>query len=292
MAVVHAKSAAFTVIPAPTISTCMTWLSPTDIAIGCANGWVAVYNIAMHQTTPKPGGQEDEPVPYIYIPIHSTYLTNIESAYPQHPHLISTVSMDGNTRLTSLLDATKDVVETQRQRLGTMQVSYYPHLQAFVSSDENDFVRGLSIRRFYTTTSIGKIPSTITTVASGSRWHPSVMVGSTEGSIYCFNPLRRFMHSKEAYYHARWFLHEWATGQDEKTPNTSRFTDDLEVENLSLVRNVEGGRVANGIMTITIYDEQQHVIATSWNPNQHCAGWAAAGLGSGLVRVEDLAMFH
>lgn len=100
------------------------------------------------------------------------------------------------------------------------------------------------------------------------------------------------MHAKEAYYHARWFLHEWAAGKDEQTPNTSRFTDDLEVENLSLVRNVEGGKVVNGIMTITIYDEQQHVIATNWNPNQHCAGWAAAGLGSGLVRVEDLAMFH
>lgn len=270
----------------------MTWLSPSDIAVGCANGWVAVYNIAMYQTTPRPGGQEDEPVPYIYVPIHSTYLTNIESAYPQHPHLISTVSMDGNTRLTSLLDTVKDVVETQRQRLGTMQISYYPHLQAFVSSDENDFVRGLSTRRFYTSTLIGKIPSTITTIASGSRWHPSVMVGCTEGSIFCFNPLRRFLHAKEAYYHTRWFLHEWAAGKDEQTPNTTRFTDDLEVENLSLVRNVEGGKVVNGVLTITIYDEQQHVIATNWNPNQHCAGWAAAGLGSGLVRVEDLAMFH
>ncbi|QGA12855.1 hypothetical protein EYB26_000500 [Talaromyces marneffei] len=288
----HVKSAAFTAIPSPTISACMTWLSPTDIAIGCANGWVAVYNIATYQTTSKPGGQGDEPVPYIYIPIHSTYLTNIETAYPQYPHLISTVSMDGNTRLTSLLDAVKDVVETQRQRLGAMQISYYPHLQAFVSSDENDFVRGLSVRRFYTATSIGKIPSTITTIASGSLWHPSVMVGCTEGSIYCFNPLRRFMHSKEAYYHARWFLHEWAVGKDVETPNTSRFTDDLEVENLSLVRNTEGGKIVNGVMTITIYDEQQHVLALNWNPNQHCAGWAAAGLGSGLVRVEDLAMFH
>ncbi|EED19556.1 transcription factor TFIIIC complex subunit Tfc6, putative [Talaromyces stipitatus ATCC 10500] len=287
------NSAAFTAIPSPTISSCMAWLSPTDIAIGCANGWVAVYNIATYQTTPSSRGQEDEPVPYMYIPIHSTYITNIETAYPQHPHLISTVSMDGNTRLTSLLDPIKDVVDTQRQRLGTMQISYYPHFQAFVSSDENDFVRGLSIRRFYTSTAIGKVPSTITTIASGSRWHPSVMLGCTEGSIWCLNPLRRFMHAKESHFHARWFLHEWAAGKDDQTPNTSRFTDDLEVESLSLVRNAkEGTKIVNGVMTITIYDEEQHVVAVDWNPNQHCAGWAAAGMGSGLVRVEDLAMFH
>lgn len=293
MSSVYVASAAFTAMPAPTISTCMAWLSPSDIVIGCANGWVAVYNIQSHQTSSKPDGNEDEPVPYIYIPVHTTYITNIESAYPQHPHLISTVSMDGNTRLISLLDPAKDVVDTQRQRLGTTHISYYPHLQAFASSDENDFIRGLSIRRFYTVSAVGKVPSTITAIARGSRWHPSVMVGCTEGSVWCFNPLRRFMHSKESYSHGRWFMHEWATGKDEQSPNTSRFTDELQVESPSLVRDVKNGtRIANGVMTITIYDEEQHVVTVSWNPNQRCSGWAAAGMGSGLIRVEDLAMFH
>jgi transcription factor C subunit 6 len=290
---VYVHSAAFTAIPSPTISSCMAWLSPTDIVVGCANGWVAVYNLLTYQATSKLGQQEDEPIPYIYIPLHSTYIMKLETAYPQHPHLISTAAMDGNTRLTSLFDPVKDMVDTQRQRLGTMQISYYPYLQALVSSDENDTVRGLSIRRFFTSTSIGRLPSTISAIANGSRWHPSVMAGCTGGSIYVFNPLRRFMHSKESHFHARWFLHEWAAGKDTMMPNTSRFMDDAEVESLSLLRTLKGdGKILNGMMTLTIYDEEQHIIDVDWNSNQHCAGWAAAGMGSGLIRVEDLALFH
>ncbi|OKL63136.1 hypothetical protein UA08_01621 [Talaromyces atroroseus] len=289
----YVKSAAFTAMPSPTISSCLAWLSPTDIAVGCANGWVAVYNLLAYQVISKLDQQEDDPIPYIYIPVHSTYITNLETAYPQHPHLISTAAMDGNTRLTSLFDPVKDMVDTTRQRLGNMQISYYPYLQAFVSSDEHDAVRGLSVRRFFTSTSIGRLPSAISAIANGSRWHPSVMAGCTEGSIYIFNPLRRFMHAKESHFHARWFLHEWAAGKDEQTPNTSRFMDDIEVESLSLLRSLKAdGKIVNGMLTLTIYDEEQHITNVDWNSNQHCAGWAAAGMGSGLVRVEDLAMFH
>ena len=39
----------------------------------------------------------------------------------------------------------------------------------------------------------------------------------------------------------------------------------------------------------TVFEEQAGVTAVCWNPNVHVGGWAAAGLGSGLVRVEDLA---
>ncbi|KAH8695340.1 hypothetical protein BGW36DRAFT_382506 [Talaromyces proteolyticus] len=285
----YVKSAAFTAIPSPTISTCMAWLSPTDIVVACANGSVAVYNILTYDASQG----DREPIPYIYAPIHSTYITNMDTAYPQHPHIISTVSMDGNTRLTSLIDPTKDMVDTQRQRMGTTHISYYPHLQAFVSSDENDFLRGLTVRRFYTTTLVGRLPSSISAIATGSRWHPSAMVGSTEGSVFVMNPLRRLMHAKEPHYHARWFLHEWAKSKDWHTPNTSRFTENIEVESLSLNRATHGdGKIVNGIMTITIYDEEQQVFCLEWNPNQSCAGWAAAGMGCGLLRVEDLAMFH
>lgn len=286
---VYVHSAAFTVMPSPTVSTCMAWLSPTDIVVGCANGSVSVYNILTCDTS----GSDQAPIPYITFPVHMTYINNIQTGYPQHPQIISTVSMDGNTRLTSLNDPTKDVVDTQRQRMGTMHISYNPFLQAFISSDENDFVRGLSVRRFYTSTSIGRLPSTVSAIASGSRWHPSTIVGSTEGSVFVLNALRRFMHSKEPHFHAKWFLHEWAKGKDDQTPDTVRFTDEVEVEGLNLTRATRGdGKVVNGVMGITVYDEQQHVLGLEWNPNQHCAGWMAAGMGSGVIRVEDLAMFH
>ena len=40
----------------------------------------------------------------------------------------------------------------------------------------------------------------------------------------------------------------------------------------------------------TVFEEQAGVTAICWNPNVHVGAWAAAGLGSGLVRVEDLAL--
>jgi transcription factor C subunit 6 len=49
-------------------------------------------------------------------------------------------------------------------------------------------------------------------------------------------------------------------------------------------------KLINGTMVITIHEEETHVTALSWNPNQSCAGWASAGLGCGLLRIEDLAM--
>ena len=37
----------------------------------------------------------------------------------------------------------------------------------------------------------------------------------------------------------------------------------------------------------TIFEEKTGVIAVAWNPNVRVGGWAAAGLGNGLVRAED-----
>ncbi len=46
----------------------------------------------------------------------------------------------------------------------------------------------------------------------------------------------------------------------------------------------------NGVMFATVYEEASAVTALAWNPNLHVGGWAAAGMGSGLVRIEDLAI--
>ena len=40
----------------------------------------------------------------------------------------------------------------------------------------------------------------------------------------------------------------------------------------------------------TIYEEEQAVTAMDWNPNLACAGWVAVGWGSGIVRVQDVAL--
>lgn len=45
----------------------------------------------------------------------------------------------------------------------------------------------------------------------------------------------------------------------------------------------------NGAVYSTVYDIETSVRAVCWNPNIHVGGWVAAGMGSGLLRVEDVA---
>ncbi|PIG83426.1 transcription factor TFIIIC complex subunit Tfc6 [Aspergillus arachidicola] len=230
------------------------------------------------------------PFPYFYQPIHSTYVLNLASAYPTNAHLITTTSMDGETRLWSVLDPQTDTVESNRMRVGSPYLTYSPLLHSFLSSDENDFARLLAVRRFYTTTAVARFPSTVSSLAPCSVWHPSVMYGCTSGAVVATNPLRRLLHVKEKQWQQTWFTHEWARGDDASDPGISRFHDGYRAESISLLRNMMGDRkMVNGVMMITIYEEGTHVTALSWNPNQACAGWASAGMGCGLIRVEDLA---
>lgn len=126
-----------------------------------------------------------DPLPYFYHPIHSTYVLNISSAYPTHAHLVATTSMDGETRLWSIADHEKDAVETTRMRVGSPHLTYSPWLQSFLSSDENDFVRMLTLRRFFATLAVARLPSTLSALATCSSWHPSVLFGSTGGVGGC-----------------------------------------------------------------------------------------------------------
>ncbi|KAL5050087.1 hypothetical protein BDW71DRAFT_174724 [Aspergillus fruticulosus] len=272
--------------PPSTVCTCVAWMSSSDIVVGCANGFVGVWSIAPPSNEPQ-----TDTLPYFYHPIHTTYVLNVSPGYPTHAHLVATTSMDGNTRLTSIVDHEKDMVETTRMRVGSPHLTYSPWLHSFVSSDENDFVRLLTLRRFFTTLAVARMPSTVSALATCSPWHPSALVGCTGGTVISTNPLRRLLHSKERQWQQAWFSHTWVRGEDSSSPGTSRFYDGFRAESISLLRNMTGDRkMVNGTMVVTIYEEETHVTALSWNPNQSCAGWAAAGLGCGLLRIEDLAM--
>ncbi|EHA22026.1 hypothetical protein CBS63078_3371 [Aspergillus niger] len=278
------QSPVFEAKPHSTVCTSVTWLSPSDIAVGCANGFVAIWSIVSSPSSPS------NPIPYFYQQLHSTWILNLASAYPTHPYLISTTSMDGESRLTSVIDPQKDSVNANRMRVGTAHLTYSPLLHSFVSGDENDFLRLLAIRRFFTSTAVARLPSMISALGPCSFWHPSLLVGCTGGTVQATNPLRRMMHAKEKQWQQTWFQHEWVRGSGTGT-GTSRFHDGYRAEHTSLLRNLVGDpRLINGTAVITVFDEETHVTALSWNPNRVCAGWAAAGMGCGLVRVEDLAL--
>lgn len=45
-----------------------------------------------------------------------------------------------------------------------------------------------------------------------------------------------------------------------------------------------------GMAISTVREEEEGVSQIDWNPNLLCGGWVAVGWGSGLVRVQDLAL--
>lgn len=48
-------------------------------------------------------------------------------------------------------------------------------------------------------------------------------------------------------------------------------------------------KTTNGGIAAVVYEEGTAITALSWNPNMCCGGWAAAGMGDGLLRIEDIA---
>ena len=181
-------------------------------------------------------------------------------------------------------------------RLSSPHLVYSPFLQSFLSSDENDFVRLQAVRRFFTTTAAAKCPSSISAMTAGAVWHPSALMGCTDGSVVACNSLRRLMSPREKQYQQTWFIHDWARGSEPACSGFSRFQDGFPAERINLLKSVTGDqkksdrKVVNGVVVVTIYEEATHVTALAWNPNQACAGWASAGMGCGLIRIEDLAL--
>ncbi|KAJ5916495.1 hypothetical protein N7504_000510 [Penicillium tannophilum] len=273
-------SPAFEAVPSSTICTCVTWLSPSDIAVGCGNGFVAIYSILPRTAS--------EPQPYFYYPIHATYILNITSIYPAHPQLLSTISVDGDTRLWSIVDPQSENTSTVRVRLASSHLSFSPVLQSVCSSDENEYGRIMPIRRFFATSNAVKIFSTVSAFAPCSWWHASLLYGGTGGEVLATNPLRKVLHAKETQWQQIWFVHDWAAGPEANDPGASRFHEGFSAETQGTMRNGEPRPM--GLSLTTIHEEGTHVTALAWNPNRLCAAWASAALGCGLLRVEDLAM--
>ncbi|KAJ5577246.1 hypothetical protein N7535_004172 [Penicillium sp. DV-2018c] len=278
------ESPAFEARPPTTVCTCVTWLSPSDLAVGCGNGFAAVWNIH-----PRAGS---EPVPFFYRPIHDTYVLSITSAYPTNPQILVTTAMDGATRMWSLIDTTSEMASTVRMRGSSAHISYSPLCQSVVAGDENEFARIIPIRRFVSTTVIARFASNISAMAPSSTHHPCALFGSTAGEVAGTNPFRRILYNKEQIWQQMWFTHQWVrptSGTD--TLGTSRFYDGYRAENQKLAKyKMSESKPIMGMQTSTIYEEGTHVTALGWNPNHQCAGWASAALGCGLVRVEDIAI--
>ncbi|KAM5501628.1 hypothetical protein McanMca71_000358 [Microsporum canis] len=219
--------------------------------------------------------------------------TGTKYAYPTHPHIIAATSMGGQTRLVSLQDPAAEIVDALRLRVGTQCLIYSPFLRCFITNDEGDFVRLLPLRRFFSSFAALKSRSIVTALATASLHHPCILAGNAGGTVISNNPLRKLIHSKEKQWQQNWFSQEWINGKDNNSTTPGgvvKFYDGFKAETVNLSKGSSTQEKATGQAAVmVIYEEQTAVTAVAWNPNAPCAGWACAGMGSGLLRVEDLA---
>ena len=317
---IHIKQAAFESKPPGTVCTCVSWISSTRIAAGCANGCIAVWDVAhaVHPTSTNPR-------PIIYSSVSSTYILSILTCYPSHPNILVTTSMAGIVSMTDLsrsgqsLVSQANTVGGSRIRMGHPLLVWNEFGQIAIHADDTSTIKGSTLRRFFAKLVLAKAKSNATSIAS-SPCHPFILVGCANGEVFSTNPLNKVTDSgRSETWQQVWFAHEWrrpdtqagvgntastTTMSTEATSSAgtnraaigsngiSRFMEGLKAEFIPLAgagHNQKHNRHYGTAFT-TIYEENSAITAVAWNPNLHVGGWAAAGMGDGLVRVEDIAI--
>ncbi|KAI4266309.1 MAG: hypothetical protein L6R38_008827 [Xanthoria sp. 2 TBL-2021] len=286
---VKLTNAAFTAKPPSTLCTCVIWLSPTDLAVGCANGYLALWSI---YPFPAPSSSASLPSPYLYTPLHDSYISSLSSAYPVLPHLLASTSPSGHLRLTSLLAPQTDYVLAPRLRHPPSHIHFSEPCQAFIAADEAETLRLWPIRRFFGPITVARCPSQGLALGVG-RVHGSVIVGCEDGTVCVTSPMRKFLFPKLTSWQYPVFKHEFARrgGQegDGSERGRIRITEGYKAQEAPVLRGT-GKRAVEGMVVATIYEDEGQVRCVSWGTELNVGGWVAVGMGSGLVRVEDLAI--
>ncbi|KAL9068620.1 MAG: hypothetical protein Q9161_006058 [Pseudevernia consocians] len=326
------------------VTTCLTWLSATDLAVGYSNGALGIYNIypqlshsslpnlrsnssvdlGARPSSPTPtesnslpeaanGGSQNPSLPsfggydlvdatkhvdiepWLFLQLHSTYVLSLTTAYPTHPALLISSSLSGNLRLTSLRAPTTDYVLSTRTRTPPSSLAYCDSLLSVVALEESSqTLRLWALRYFYSSLACGKLgsaPGPGQGIVDVGRCHSSIAAGGADGSVIITNPMRKALGRKDAGWQQVVFKHEWVRrpGQGPRQ-GMSRITEGYQGEKVDL--SMKHGRNAKDSVTeSTIYEDETAVTALGWNPNNSgCGGWLAVGWGSGLLRIQDMAV--
>ena len=329
------------------VTTCLTWLSATDLAIGYSNGALGTYNIypqsrnssqltshssksadhgpcppgpssaepksspeaattsngaSYDPSLPSPGGyslsnttQDGGVRPWLFLQLHPTYILSLITAYPTHPALLISSSLSGYLRLTSLRAPTTDYVLSLRTRTPPSSLAYCDSLLSVVAAEESsETIRLWGLRSFFSSLACGKLgsaPGPGQGIVDVGKCHSSIAAGGADGSVTVTNPIRKTLGKQNAGWQQVVFKHEWVRrpGQGPRQ-GMSRITEGYAGEKVDLgVRH--GGNFRDSVAQSTIYEEETAVTALGWNPNNSgCGGWLAVGWGSGLVRIQDMAI--
>lgn len=277
---------------------CFTWVSPRRIAAGCANGCIALFDLK-DALLPERNVR-----PRKFAAVSPTYILDITSCSPSCANLVLTISMDGYLRLTDIthsnLSSPAATVHGSRIRTALTKCVWHIFARSAIIADDTFGVRLHLVRRIFNVFTVGRMKSAPTIMAV-SHCHPFLLVGTAAGDVQSMNPLIKVFDTKSSAWQQTWFSHEWRRGghqdaggdltsQHIAKEGLSRFTEGYKSEKMTLSKVSGGDGMPGGYLTNTVYEKKSAVTALAWNPNLHAGGWAAAGLGDGLLRVEDIAL--
>lgn len=312
----HYSQAAFDVAIPQTICTCLKWLSGTTLAVGTAIGTLAIWTLTRPDTFPA--HPSSNPRPWFYQQISDTYILTLQSGYPSLPHFLSITTADGFARLYDIRTPNADTTASIRGRTLCVTQDWHEQTQTFIGPDEYYMLKHNPIRRYYHNLYTMRADSIITRCAA-SAVHPGILIGGADGRVEASNPVGRITNYKLIPWQQTWFAHEWRGPVVELVKKANPTDPDPEPD---LGAGKEGGGVPQAFLDeplarimegykafqpgiqhsvsskkaanpevgkgITIYEESSAVTTLAWNPNLKCGTWAVAGLGSGLLRVEDV----
>lgn len=233
--------------------------------------------------------------PWLFLQLHSTYILSLTTAYPTHPALLISSSLSGYLRLTSLCAPATDYVLSTRTRTPPSSLAYCDSLLSVVALEEaSETLRLWGLRCFYASLACGKLgsaPGPGQGIVDVGRCHSSIAAGGADGSVIVTNPMRKALGRKDVGWQQIVFKHEWVRRAEQgPRQGMSRVTESYEGEKVDLSVKLRSN-CKESVAKSTVYEEETAVTALGWNPNDSgCGGWLAVGWGSGLVRVQDMAV--
>ena len=239
---------------------------------------------------------------------HFLCLQEIRNIYliPQQSHYNGNADSGLYNSLTDVCSPTSDHVFAPHQRFAPSSIEYSAHINGFLTTHEDGkCLQAWPVRRFWAGVSLARGESELVGLAT-SLFHPTVLCGYADGTLLAFNPLRGYMgtRTRDAQPQQKIWKHEWdrcrqaGQKQADSDPGICRLTEGYKVEYVLLNPGIHTssqrvwrptGNDEVAPMS-TIHENESAVRVVSWNPNFSWGGWAASGTGSGLVRVEDLAI--
>ncbi|KAK2608590.1 hypothetical protein QQS21_002816 [Conoideocrella luteorostrata] len=296
-------------------ATAIAWATFNRLVVGYSDGSIALWSVYPQFMVSR-------------HPVHHSLIVDIATGYPSQPFLVASTPIGGTTKLVDLSRPTYETTEVQTNAVSwqTNMLAYSDHSQGFFSvypsANALNTLIGFMHQSFFPVVRRVFVGESYSSSLAVGRTHPFLLIGTTDGSLWCLNPQIELFHSRrEATTRLRLFQHEHRPKElfTQDSPaaerGASRIIHGFAIEKgrsakgevrvplskkpkrpkKSDVDVAEGNEddEVGGVMDPTrgiVYEPLSRITTVEWNPNEEYGCWAAAAMASGLVRVMDLGL--